>query len=195
MALKAVGMARLFLNMSAASADTDGWHPVYDFWFPPGSLPSTCRLPPHARGLAGGTTEDLPPFARLVDAAERGDLDPRSGTARGQLSLILVLDQFPRVRFLHPAAGPRRGARPSGADGPDGRTGGAAARRGAGASTTDTRDRPEQVALGREIIARIGTASAPRRRAGARLDGGRGGLCRCRGVPAHARRHPSAAQT
>ena len=49
-----------------------------------------------ARWFGGGTNADLPPFAPLVDAAASGALDGWLATPRGRLSLILVLDQFPR---------------------------------------------------------------------------------------------------
>jgi uncharacterized protein (DUF924 family) len=85
-------------NVNGASGDPEGWRPVYDFWFPPelATIDLAGYLRMLERWFAGGTTKDLPPFAPLVDAAERGDLDPWCGTARGRLSLILVLDQFPR---------------------------------------------------------------------------------------------------
>ena len=77
------------------------WRAVYDFWFPPGlddAGPET-----HGRmfgwWFGGGANGELPPFAPLVTAARAGRLDHWLSTPLGRLSLIIVLDQFPRGLF------------------------------------------------------------------------------------------------
>ena len=76
----------------------DGWRTIYDFWFPAGlvdaDLETHQRM--HTWWLRGGATAELLQFAPLVEAAERGDLDRWAEQPLGRLSLIIVLDQFPR---------------------------------------------------------------------------------------------------
>ena len=79
-------------------ARREPWRPVYDFWFPPGL--EEADLATHNRmalwWMRGGATAELPPFAGTLEAAKAGRLDAWSVTPRGRLSLIVVLDQFPR---------------------------------------------------------------------------------------------------
>ncbi|PVE21160.1 hypothetical protein DC522_28105 [Microvirga sp. KLBC 81] len=49
--------------------------------------------------MRGGANAELPQFASLLQAARAGQLDHWLGTLRGRLSLIIVLDQFPRGLF------------------------------------------------------------------------------------------------
>ncbi|HEX2151548.1 MAG TPA: DUF924 family protein [Stellaceae bacterium] len=77
------------------------WRTVYDFWFPPGL--DDADLETHRRmflwWFGGGATPELPPFAPMVQAARTGRLDHFLATPLGRLSLIVVLDQFPRGLF------------------------------------------------------------------------------------------------
>jgi uncharacterized protein (DUF924 family) len=77
------------------------WRAVYGFWFPPGlddaDLETHGRM--FSRWFGGGANAELPPFAPVVEAARAGRLDPWLATPPGRLSLILVLDQFPRGLF------------------------------------------------------------------------------------------------
>ena len=74
------------------------WQTVYDFWFPPGL--DDADLEGHRRmfgwWFGGGASPELPPFAPTVEAAKTGRLDHWLATPLGRLSLIVVLDQFPR---------------------------------------------------------------------------------------------------
>lgn len=76
---------------------SEPWRTVHDFWFPPGL---DADLQTHTRmaewWMRGGATPELPPFAPTLAAARAGLLDGWSATPRGRLSLIVVLDQFPR---------------------------------------------------------------------------------------------------
>ena len=77
------------------------WRTVHDFWFPPGldeADAETLRRQVEW-WFGGGSNTALPPFAPLLDAAKAGRLDHWSATPLGRLSLILVLDQFPRGLF------------------------------------------------------------------------------------------------
>src|SRR5215208_5768596 len=77
------------------------WQPVYDFWFPAGLEAADVKT--HWRTLEwwmrGGANADLPPFLPLVEAAKQRRLDRWLMVPRGRLSLILVVDQFPRGLF------------------------------------------------------------------------------------------------
>ena len=77
------------------------WRAVYDFWFPIDL--SQAEIGEHWRMLLwwmrGGANAELGPFASLVGEATAGRLDHWLETPRGRLSLILVLDQFPRGLF------------------------------------------------------------------------------------------------
>ena len=77
------------------------WQRVYEFWFPPGL--DAADLQTHWRMLEwwmrGGANAELPPFLPVVEAAKRRSLDHWLGTSRGRLSLIIVVDQFPRGLF------------------------------------------------------------------------------------------------
>ncbi len=77
------------------------WRTVYDFWFPPGlddADPETHRRM-FLWWFGGGSSPELPQFAPLVQAARTGRLDHWLFEPLGRLSLIVVLDQFPRGLF------------------------------------------------------------------------------------------------
>jgi uncharacterized protein (DUF924 family) len=77
------------------------WRAVYDFWFPPGlddADPETHRRM-FVWWFGGGANAELPPFAPVVEAAKAGRLSHWLATPLGRLSLIVVLDQFPRGLF------------------------------------------------------------------------------------------------
>lgn len=78
--------------------DAHDWRTVYDFWFPPGLGEADAEA--HGRmwlwWMRGGASAELAPFAPVLEAARAGRLDGWRGTALGRLSLIVVLDQFPR---------------------------------------------------------------------------------------------------
>ena len=77
------------------------WQTVYDFWFPPGLDDAGAEI--HRRmfvwWFGGGSNPELPPFAPIVQAARTGHLDHWLAAPLGRLSLIIVLDQFPRGLF------------------------------------------------------------------------------------------------
>jgi uncharacterized protein (DUF924 family) len=77
------------------------WRGVYDFWFPPGL--EVGDLDAHRRmfiwWFGGGANAELSPFAPLLEAGKAGRLDFWLATPLGRLSLIVVLDQFPRGLF------------------------------------------------------------------------------------------------
>jgi uncharacterized protein (DUF924 family) len=77
------------------------WRRVYDFWFPVDL--SESGIATHWQMMAwwmrGGANAELHRFAPLVHAAKAGKLDDWLDTPRGRLSLIIVLDQFPRGLF------------------------------------------------------------------------------------------------
>jgi uncharacterized protein (DUF924 family) len=77
------------------------WREVYDFWFPVGL--ETADLETYRRVLerwfGGGLNADLPAFAATLEAAGRGDLNKWLEVPLARLSLIIVLDQFPRGLF------------------------------------------------------------------------------------------------
>ena len=77
------------------------WKRIYDFWFPAemaqGDLEFYLRQ--GEWWMRGGATPELPPYSPYIEKAANGDLDHWADTARGRLSLIVVLDQFPRGLF------------------------------------------------------------------------------------------------
>jgi uncharacterized protein (DUF924 family) len=79
----------------------EDWRAVYDFWFPAGL--DDAGFDVHRRmfdwWMAGGSNAELPRFARIVEAARAGRLDNWRDEPLGRLSLIIVLDQFPRGLF------------------------------------------------------------------------------------------------
>jgi uncharacterized protein (DUF924 family) len=83
------------------SADRGEQDRVYDFWFPPGLEDADAE--DHRRmfvwWFGGGANAELSPFAPLLEAAKAGRLDDWPATPLGRLSLIVVLDQFPRGLF------------------------------------------------------------------------------------------------
>ena len=77
------------------------WRTVYDFWFPPGlaaASPETHRAM-FQRWFAGNANGSLAPFRPLLQSARDGQLESWLTTPRGRLSLIILLDQFPRGLF------------------------------------------------------------------------------------------------
>jgi len=82
-------------------SETQEWRAVYDFWFPSDLDDADPKA--HSRMFSwwfgGGANGELPPFAPLVKAARAGGLDHWLSTPLGRLSLIIVLDQFPRGLF------------------------------------------------------------------------------------------------
>jgi uncharacterized protein (DUF924 family) len=74
------------------------WRTVYDFWFPPGLDDAGAETHHHmfAWWFGGGANKELPRFAPVLDAARAGRLRHWLATPRGRLTLIVVLDQFPR---------------------------------------------------------------------------------------------------
>ncbi|WP_262027489.1 DUF924 family protein [Microvirga sp. Mcv34] len=77
------------------------WRRVYDFWFPADLADSgiAAHWQMVAWWLHGGAQAELRPFAPLVHAARSGRLDHWCATSPGRLSLIIVLDRFPRGLF------------------------------------------------------------------------------------------------
>lgn len=77
------------------------WQAVFDFWFPSDLADADPER--HRRmfvwWFGGGANSELPPHAGTLDAARAGRLDHWLATPQGRLSLILVLDQFPRGLF------------------------------------------------------------------------------------------------
>ena len=77
---------------------TQDWRPIYDFWFHADL--SKAGVQEHWRMLAwwmrGGANSELPRFEPVVKAARTGRLDHWLETPHGRLSLVVVLDQFPR---------------------------------------------------------------------------------------------------
>ena len=77
------------------------WQRVYDFWFPAGlddaDLETHRRM--FDRWFVGEASPEMRPFAPLIEAFRTGRLDHWPATPLGRLSLILVLDQFPRGLF------------------------------------------------------------------------------------------------
>jgi uncharacterized protein (DUF924 family) len=74
------------------------WQQVYRFWFPVDL--SNADLATHWQMLAwwmrGGASAELARFAPVLQAARARQMDHWLETPRGRLSLIIVLDQFPR---------------------------------------------------------------------------------------------------
>jgi uncharacterized protein (DUF924 family) len=76
------------------------WRTVYDFWFPPGL--ASAALETHRAMFQrwfSGANDSLAPFRPLLEAARNGELESWLVTPRGRLSLIILLDQFPRGLF------------------------------------------------------------------------------------------------
>ena len=77
------------------------WRRVYEFWFP---VDLSCSgIASHWQMMAwwmrGGANAELHRFTPMVHAARAGQLDHWLETPLGRLSLIIVLDQFPRGLF------------------------------------------------------------------------------------------------
>jgi len=81
--------------------EAEEWRTVYEFWFPPGLHEADLETHVLRFGwwFGGGSNLELPPFAPLVEAARASRLDRWLVVPLGRLSLILVLDQFPRGLF------------------------------------------------------------------------------------------------
>jgi uncharacterized protein (DUF924 family) len=79
----------------------EDWKTVYDFWFP-ASL-DDADLDAHVQmvnwWMQGGANAQLGRFVATVEAAKSGRLKHWLTEPRGRLSLIIVLDQFPRGLF------------------------------------------------------------------------------------------------
>src|SRR5690348_9876164 len=77
------------------------WRPIYDFWFPPslddGDLGTHRQM--FFRWFAGGASSELPVFSPVLEAAQAGQLGGWLAEPLARLSLIIVLDQFPRGLF------------------------------------------------------------------------------------------------
>jgi uncharacterized protein (DUF924 family) len=77
------------------------WQSVYEFWFPAGL--DDADLATHWRMLEwwmrGGANAEMARFVPVVAAAKSGRLDHWLAMPLGRLSLIVVLDQFPRGLF------------------------------------------------------------------------------------------------
>lgn len=77
------------------------WQQVYRFWFPVDL--SNADIAAHWQMLAwwmrGGASAEMAHFAPTVRKARSGQLDHWRETPLGRLSLIIVLDQFPRGLF------------------------------------------------------------------------------------------------
>jgi uncharacterized protein (DUF924 family) len=77
------------------------WRMVYDFWFPPGLEDED--LETHRQSFfpwfGGGANAELPRFASVFEAAKTAQLSHWPAEPLGRLSLIVVLDQFPRALF------------------------------------------------------------------------------------------------
>ena len=83
------------------STGPQDWRTVYEFWFPAGFDENNLNAL-HQQLLwwmRGGATPELPPFAPVLEAARSGRLQRWLATPRGRLSLLIVLDQFPRGLF------------------------------------------------------------------------------------------------
>ena len=80
------------------AGEAGDWRVVHDFWFAPGlddaGLDTLRRRVEWWMG--GGANAALPPFAPVLEAARAGRLEHWGATPLGRLSLIVVLDQFPR---------------------------------------------------------------------------------------------------
>ncbi|MBF9195303.1 DUF924 family protein [Microvirga terrestris] len=77
------------------------WQQVYRFWFPVDL--SNADIATHWQMLVwwmrGGANAEMAHFAPVVQDARNGRLDHWLETPHGRLSLIIVLDQFPRGLF------------------------------------------------------------------------------------------------
>jgi uncharacterized protein (DUF924 family) len=80
---------------------TSSWRDVYDFWFPSELKQGSLEFHKRMGGwwMQGGATPELSPFAPVIALARSGALDHWAATEAGRLSLIIVLDQFPRGLF------------------------------------------------------------------------------------------------
>jgi uncharacterized protein (DUF924 family) len=74
------------------------FEPVLDFWFPADleHADASRQWRMLEWWMRGGANAELAPFSSLLTAARAGQLDYWAATPYGRLSLILVLDQFPR---------------------------------------------------------------------------------------------------
>ena len=77
------------------------WQEIYSFWFP--VRLDEADLETHWAMLEwwmrGGANAELPRYASVVEAAQSKQLEHWLATPLGRLSLIIVLDQFPRGLF------------------------------------------------------------------------------------------------
>jgi uncharacterized protein (DUF924 family) len=81
--------------------DRFDWREIHEFWFPPTLANADHEGLKKMLGwwMAGGATPELPRFRPVVEAARAGRLEDWCATPAGRLSLIVVLDQFPRGLF------------------------------------------------------------------------------------------------
>jgi uncharacterized protein (DUF924 family) len=81
-----------------AQGGLEDWRAIYHFWFPPGLNDADAETLRRRMDwwFGGGSNAALPPFAPVLEAARAGRLEHWSATPLGRLSLIVVLDQFPR---------------------------------------------------------------------------------------------------
>lgn len=83
------------------AGEAGDWRVVHDFWFAPGlddaGLDTLRRRVEWWMG--GGANAALPPFAPVLEAARAGRLDHWRAAPLGRVSLLVVLDQFPRGLF------------------------------------------------------------------------------------------------
>jgi uncharacterized protein (DUF924 family)/uncharacterized protein YjiS (DUF1127 family) len=93
--------AALSASRIVPMTENQDWRTVYDFWFPPGLEQADAERHGRMAGwwFGGGANAQLAPFAPVLEAARRGRLDHWLATPLGRLSLIIVLDQFPRGLF------------------------------------------------------------------------------------------------
>lgn len=77
------------------------WRAVYDFWFPANidGASFETNVQRVKWWMLGGANAEIGRFAPTVEAARSGRLDHWLIDPKGRLSLIIVLDQFPRGLF------------------------------------------------------------------------------------------------
>jgi uncharacterized protein (DUF924 family) len=81
--------------------ETEAWRTIYDFWFPPylHDLDIEAHRRMFDRWFSGGANAEVVPFADRIELANCGQLAHWNASPLGRLSLIIVLDQFPRCLF------------------------------------------------------------------------------------------------
>jgi uncharacterized protein (DUF924 family) len=86
---------------AARTGDARDWRAVYDFWFPPGldGADAETQRRMFEWWFGGGANAALPRLAPVLEDAKAGRLDHWRATPLGRVSLLVVLDQFPRGLF------------------------------------------------------------------------------------------------